>query len=489
MWLYKFLGFFLATLSFVIIGCFPNEDDELLDDEKDVCYNIVFVIDRTYNHYASHAQVVRDKYIIERAFDWIENRQKKSLFSFRDKLKIVFLPAYNTLGFESGIVRFEMGTVGYDEFNKRMSQIDSLIRSHCVVSKDKDVFKCGEVWDFFENELSSLVEYDDLEYEYVNKMIFLSNGKVFFCPDNCPNNMLNKCVEQKRFISFCDDLGVGEDGYAGEIFMKVPEDLSFGNLHVLFAEIHDDNIEGKSTRLGQELLMKGWFDKIGIECEVIKAPSTLGLYDDWIKDFFEKRSVKDRIPIPYAGKGYDMSLMQGDELVAGLKGTYWKVNIRDSRTNKYVYFDPGRYELDFDIIKASVAEFCEKVVSVIKRSANSVDDYQIFVRGSADHLGHKNFKKNIDGNVDHYEIEYYPLVKGKNNLYGRNSITKEIGPLYENVDLPDLRANFLKDHLDDLCQFDSFKILEGTVSDVESKRDRNVCLMLYVSNVIEANLK
>lgn len=480
MLLYSRILFFLVLISF-ISGC----KSKVVPANHNEYYNLILVLDRSERRTINEAQMERDGYIVKRILSYFDDRQKKTLYSSKDKIKIVFLPSSGSVVDGEGYIELDMNRVssGKKGFDKEMARIQNLFEKSRKIHDCK--YKCGEAWDFFAKDLRLLIEKDSDGYRYKNKIVIISDGKMFYCEDGCSGNQRKKCIDKEECKKFCGVTDCEDFEDTNELFMKFIEGTSYGNLNGVMYEVgHMDEQNG-----GQDLrkILNKWFSRSGLMIGVEDSPRNVELYGQLIKDLFEKKTVNEivRAPIQYYGDGYEMKLMPHSQMVDGMKGLYWRVDIKNIKTNKYIYYPPGEYDLPLEEIKHSLNEFCRKVIRIMYQAGYTQDDYEIFLKGSADQLGQKKFRKKIPDQPDIYQIEYLPKISDPMCVYKNTIAIKNIGPFYDNDDLPYLRAFFLKKSFLDLCEFEEVKLLEGEVSGIKSKEDRNVCLMLYISDNLE----
>lgn len=478
--LYRKIGFLLVLMA-ILSGC----SSRVPPDINNEYYNLIIVLDRSENRIRNEFQMKRDGYIIKSILSYFKERQKKILYRSKDKIKIVFLPSSTSGIGDDGYTVLDMSKIseGKKGLDKEMGRIDSLIEKNRRIGNCE--YKCGEAWNFFANDLSLLIESDDADHRFKNKIAIISDGKMFYCGEGCRGDQRKKCIDKKEFSKFAGVSDEDDSEDNNELFMKFIEGTSYDKLNGVMYEVgNEDEQDG-----GQALrnILNKWFSRSGLLISIVDSPGNVELYGQLIRDFFEKKTVDEIVqaPIQYYGNGYEMKLLQHPQMVDGMKGLYWKVNIKNIKTNKYIYYPPGEYNLPLDDIKQSLSEFYDKVIRIMHQAGYTQDDYQIFLKGSADQLGQKQFRKKISEKPESYQIEFLPKVSDREYMYKNTIAVKDVGPFYNNDDLSFLRAFFLKKSLLDLSEFEKVKILEGEVSGIKSKEDRNVCLMLYISDDVK----
>lgn len=103
----------------------------------------------------------------------------------------------------------------------------------------------------------------------------------------------------------------------------------------------------------------------------------------------------------------------------------------------------------------------------------------MFVRGSADIVANDKEYLGLLLPGESKTIEYYPAVDELHNVFSRQQKVRVINKSFANRDLPDLRAAYIRDRL----QQGGLKatVLEGLVTTQRSDSDRNVTLLLFVA--------
>jgi hypothetical protein len=175
---------------------------------------------------------------------------------------------------------------------------------------------------------------------------------------------------------------------------------------------------------------------------------------------------------------YSINIHPNDEVVKGKNGKYFEIKLKDAKSKEELYFDLGKYTIDeFDAVFKSSMEAVKKDVIGVISSAQV--EYKIYIRGSADMLGHR--KQVIDALIgtDVVAIEYLRKNLGDPNgnqwIQETNTIT--VTKTYNNKQLPNLRAWYSKDKLSKLNI--SADILDGEVTNRIAEKDRNAIILLY----------
>jgi hypothetical protein len=175
---------------------------------------------------------------------------------------------------------------------------------------------------------------------------------------------------------------------------------------------------------------------------------------------------------------YEIQPHPNHEVVAGLVGSYYVVDLKSATNRESLFFGPAEYvknEVAVDF-RSAVQAFRRDVLAQIGRAKVP---YQIFVEGTAD----------ITGNDAPYlaallqpggkQISYLPRELGNPNLFSQQPVTETVPHNYANIHLPNLRAAFVQEKL---AAFDlQSTVLEGEVTKVADPRDRHAVMLLYVN--------
>jgi len=173
---------------------------------------------------------------------------------------------------------------------------------------------------------------------------------------------------------------------------------------------------------------------------------------------------------PYAGT---------NELVQGKKGTYYRVELKSMIPTEKVLFKGGEYVIDGFNPKfsESINHFNEDIINNLK--AGGVP-FQIYVMGSADQIG-AGLHWNLAPGYEYRSVRFHKRL-------GSNLFSSELEPPvvipnpYTNNDLPNLRAEFIRNTLGNDPYNLSADILEGGITENYSQPlDRNVVFLLYIA--------
>ncbi len=186
--------------------------------------------------------------------------------------------------------------------------------------------------------------------------------------------------------------------------------------------------------------------------------------------------------MPLCGENYTLNEIKNDEIVRGLKGQYFYVNMYEADYYNLLTFKGGKYVLkDFEKYNNAFNELKEKVLTKLKDDNNY--KYKVFIKGSADAAGNETFKTKFAPKYRYDSICYYKKFEGKKNFFAQELECKELQEPITNEMLPNLRAQFLFEKYTALipAEFETPIILDGSVELEISSKERNAAIILYFS--------
>jgi len=170
-------------------------------------------------------------------------------------------------------------------------------------------------------------------------------------------------------------------------------------------------------------------------------------------------------------------------VVKDLEGYYWVIDIRDVKTGEILRFKTGEYTIDdFDKkFRDSLAKFTGRILrELIPKNI----EYRIFIKGSADILGHDTFQRKFESSYEFKKVDVYQGVDRMAKYryrYIQKYITDSITEPIRNGDLPNLRAKFMQLKLNEVYpELKGTTILDGDVEDRLGQEYRNVLILLFV---------
>lgn len=181
---------------------------------------------------------------------------------------------------------------------------------------------------------------------------------------------------------------------------------------------------------------------------------------------------------------YNLSRFNDNELVENKKGIYFEIEFKEPELEKTLYFDIEQYVIDkWDkIYKKAITKFDQDVTRILDQ--DNFVKYQFFIRGSADIDVGNDLDKPL---LKEYDFREFEILKMKKNerIYSADSYIHQIGPTYDNDELPNLRAQFIKTVLVKNYERRRKKvhILDGAVTKNEEPIDRNVRILLFVNKI------
>jgi hypothetical protein len=179
---------------------------------------------------------------------------------------------------------------------------------------------------------------------------------------------------------------------------------------------------------------------------------------------------------------YEINKIPTSQLVDNYVGNYYIVNLQNASLNEKIIFPTGKYVLDdlsFDYINALnkfMNEFYIKLDNGLR--------VELFVKGSADYLGHENFKSALDLRYNSRNgfdrFEYLPSIEGKEFLFSSKSKIQTIGNEFNNTELPNLRGKFIQYKIkENYPQIGPPILLEGMVKKEINTDLRNANIFLF----------
>jgi hypothetical protein len=176
---------------------------------------------------------------------------------------------------------------------------------------------------------------------------------------------------------------------------------------------------------------------------------------------------------------YHVEPVPNREVVSGLVGSYYYIDLKDAASQKSLFFGPEQYiqdEYSNDFRDAMAAFHAD----ILRHVQQENIPYRLFVRGSADHKGNDApyLGELIEG--ESKTITYLPLVPGSLNQYSQQPAEQVVPKRYRNEHLPNLRAAYMQDKLRAL-KYEAH-ILQGNVTrNAEEAKDRFAVMLLYVN--------
>ena len=175
-----------------------------------------------------------------------------------------------------------------------------------------------------------------------------------------------------------------------------------------------------------------------------------------------------------ATSAYRVEPITDPELITDHKGRYYLIELRAPKTGQSFTFDSGKYTLQSNRVeyKQTFNAFASDVLKQLEGQAR----FDLYVRGSAD--------------AQHYNGPYEPGYEIKKLAYlpstGRgqylaNLATVALGSTVRNLDLPNLRGEFLRSYLASLYPQKPAVLLEGQVTKKDNPAARNTELILFIA--------
>lgn len=190
---------YLLFLFFLLIGCGENDETPefikncknnvgSIDRKDDTFYNIVVLLDLS-NRIATERQSNKDLEIINTILNIFQNAQKKFGYQFsKDKLSIKICKQKNddvelNINIEDLVVdmdRDNSRNMNFPNFCKQKESFETSINSLYDYAIQNKSFYGADIWNFFNEEMLSLLKENDGETKYKNKVIILTDGYLNF---------------------------------------------------------------------------------------------------------------------------------------------------------------------------------------------------------------------------------------------------------------------------------------------------------------------
>jgi hypothetical protein len=174
------------------------------------------------------------------------------------------------------------------------------------------------------------------------------------------------------------------------------------------------------------------------------------------------------------GDGYAIRPYFRQNLVEGLRGTWYEIDLRNAKRTGRLLFAPGKYALD-EVEDTSLKEIMRRVQNEVLKAGAT---YQLFVRGSADLLGADAAVLDTLPTKQPLRITYLPRKPSDANVYASISADTLVPVHFNNQHLPFLRGSYMHDRLRDASM--PAQVLEGVVSRRTDEEDRNVEVFLFL---------
>lgn len=264
---------------------------------------------------------------------------------------------------------------------------------------------------------------------------------------------------------------------------------NFQNLDVLMLALKSDDYNENALL---KTIWGAWFSKLGFNHSILPMLSDVSSYKERIEDFLNKTAIiEDKITVKNRTNKYvEYTLGSNNEILQNYVGNYYLVDIRSAETNHLITFSSGKYFIDSfsEEYNDPMLEFKKNILEFIENSSSSMSKFKIFVKGSADITGNLTFQQPLNPKYQYKDIIYFKKRNNSEYQYineqGKMNIENNI---YRNKELPNLRANFIKNVFQEKYQIDDFLgeigILDGSISQDTTFAGRNVKIFLYVTHL------
>jgi len=473
-------SYILLAIAILLAGCTSKKQTE----EKQPL-NIIIAIDFDNSRIKNERLINCDTVIIDFVFDYFTEIQKSKMFKSRDRIVIVPV-SFSTITSNKAFVLNadelqNIKTGGFPGLQRNISNIKNEIRNSYKTFNSQKV--SSDFYRFFKDELPHYIKDN-----YTNKLIILSDGYSIVQERNNTGNY-KTFIPKAEFQKVLSDKNWEISGLAQNIDLSPVYVKSYSNLDVLMLALKSDDYNENALL---KTVWGSWFSKLGFNYSILPAVSDVSSHKGTVEEFLNKTVIyDDNITIKNRTNKYvEYINLENKELLRGLVGNYYLVDIRSAETNHLITFGSGKYFIDsFDKeYDEPMLEFKDNILDVIKNSSSSMGDFKVFVKGSADIKGNLTFKQRLNPNYQYEEVTYFKKKNNSEYQYineqGKTQIQNNI---YTNKELPNLRANFIKNVFQEKYQINDFfgevGILDGSISQDTTFAGRNVKIFLYLTHL------
>ncbi len=214
--------------------------------------------------------------------------------------------------------------------------------------------------------------------------------------------------------------------------------------------------------------------KIYLSTEEIEEISKGTACRNLVKQFFDlqKRMGADGLESDF----YDLKIISTAELVAGKKGRYYVLYLKNAADRARFKFPGGRYVIsEFETrFRGALSAFVRETLAIIEGGA----DYELYVRGGSSSTPMSIPRTLVEGRA-YTSISYLPKIR--DNLYAEEATgTRAVPNAYTNEDLPFLRAAFLKDVVKEFYPLKDPVVLESEVASSDDTSEQFAEILLFV---------
>jgi hypothetical protein len=191
----------------------------------------------------------------------------------------------------------------------------------------------------------------------------------------------------------------------------------------------------------------------------------------------EIRSWLDAAVVVDSGD-YRIARSPRQDLVEGLAGTWYEVDLRKADQEESLLFLPGNYEQ-----REYESRFRDVMGRVQREVLRPGLNYRLFVRGNADIVA--NDEPFIDSlmNGQPRTLSFLKKKAGDPNVYMNADSQQTVPVQYGNRHLPNLRGDYIRQRLQDQNPRASVTLLDGNVTSEVNEEDRNAQIFLFLPRI------
>ncbi|MDB4948403.1 MAG: hypothetical protein JWM27_1052 [Gemmatimonadetes bacterium] len=199
---------------------------------------------------------------------------------------------------------------------------------------------------------------------------------------------------------------------------------------------------------------------------VVVQQSTTISFTDRLRMYLDSVNVVDK-------PDYVVKRHFRQNLVEGQCGDWYTIDIRTADRKRSLLFDSGKWQQ-----RESEARFKEVIEQIRSDLRLSKATFALYVRGNADLAGDRlTYIDSIRSGESRW-ANFLPPTQRDSNIYQNHFTRVQIPSAFANRDLPNLRGMYFSHRLADAGIQNA--VLDGTVSDVIDKKDRNVEIFLFL---------
>lgn len=194
--------------------------------------------------------------------------------------------------------------------------------------------------------------------------------------------------------------------------------------------------------------------------------------------------IEATLRVEFSNEYFVSKKIPTNEKIKNKKGDYYKIDLKLADHKELILFPPGKF-----VLSSEKEDLVNSINNFRKTVYNYLDEQygaEIYVKGTADITGNTTFKDTLSKYMDmknekyiKFKIKPYDKVSDK---FDNSSELDSVNEIYENANLPNLRAKFIQKLIvESNPEWEAPEILQGSISNEISERERNAYLILFVN--------